>query len=692
MSFQAVSRKIGDKEITIETGKMAKLADGAVVVKCGKSAVLVTACMSKEIPQGIDFFPLTVNYIEKFYAAGKIPGGYIKREGKPSEKEILVSRLIDRPIRPLFPENFYNEVQVIATTLSADQIYSTDILGIIGASAALSVSSIPFLEPAGGVRIVYKDGNYIINPSLLEVDDSQLDLVVAGTRGGLTMVEGGAKEVEKEVLLKALELGQKYINEEIDLIEELVALVKQEKRPVEVPVPLLTDELKKEMKAFGIPLIKNVSTNPNKKERSENVKKAQKVILEKFAITKESESFGEAKKYLEELEIEVIREQIIKEGIRPDGRKTDEIRPISIELDILENVHGSALFTRGQTQSLGIVTLGSSSDVQYIDGLEDDEPRRFMLHYNFPPFCTGEVKKSTMTSRREIGHGHLAWRAIAGVLPDEKDFPYTIRLVSEVLESNGSSSMATVCSSSLSLMATGVPVKKQVAGIAMGLIWDKENSKYKVLSDIQGLEDHFGDMDFKVAGTKDGITAFQMDVKTIGLTKEMMKEALDQAWEGKEFILSKMNAVIEAPRGALSENAPKIKTLKIPETEIGSVIGGGGRVIKKIMAQTEVSISIEDDGKVMISSKDESKIARAVYIVEHIAHGFRKEETAEGTVTRIEDYGVFVELVPGQSALLHRSNFLKKVSPRDAFKIGDVVKVKVLDIDEKRRLAVVETN
>ncbi len=690
MSFISVSRQIGGKEIIIETGKMAKLADGAVVVKYGRNAVLVTACMSKEIPLGIDFFPLTVNYIQKFYAAGKIPGGYIKREGKPSEKEVLVSRLIDRPIRPLFPKNFYNEVQVIATTLSADQIYSTDILGIIGASAALSISSIPFLEPAGGVRIVYKDGEFIVNPSMIEVDNSQLDIVAAGTKSGLTMVEGGAKEVDKEILLKALEIAQKYINEEIELIEELVDKIKPVKIEFDESKTLLTEEMKSRIKEFGYPLIEQYSVNPDKKLRSKNISEAYESILKHFDINKDSDVYPEANKFLEELEIEIMRKGIIEKGIRPDGRKPDEIRQISIELDVLESVHGSALFTRGQTQSLGVVTLGSSSDVQYVDTLEEDEPKRFMLHYNFPPFSTGEVKKTLMTSRREIGHGHLAERAITVVLPDESVFPYTIRMVSEVLESNGSSSMATVCSSSLALMATGVPIKKPVAGIAMGLVWDKESGKYKVLSDIQGLEDHYGDMDFKVAGTDIGITAFQMDVKTIGLTGEIMKNALEQAWEGKQFILNKMNEAISSPRDSLSDNAPKIKTMIIPEKEIGSVIGGGGRTIKRIMAETEVNISIEDDGKVMISSKDLGQIDKAAYIIDRIVNGFKKGEVVIGTVIRIEDYGVFVDLAPGQSALLHRSNFIIKKNPRDAYKLGDKIKVKVLDMDEKRRLSVAE--
>lgn len=690
MAFVSVKKMIADKEFVIETGKMAKLADGAVLVKYGKNAVLVTACMSPEVPEGIDFFPLTVNYIEKFYAAGKIPGGYIKREGKQGEREILVSRLIDRPIRPLFPDNFYNEVQVIATTLSVDQIYPTDILGIIGASAALAVSPIPFLEPAGGVRIAYLNDKFIINPSLAEIEESIMDIVVAGTKGGITMVEGGAKEAPKEILLKALELAQQYINEEIDLIEELASKVGPVKIQLKEPEELLKSDQKKEIRDFAYGLIKQAATNADKKQRQLNVKAANDKTLEHFAISKENPVYKEAGKFLEDLEIEIIRSQIIEEGVRPDFRKVDEIRPITIELDILDNVHGSALFTRGQTQSLGIVTLGSASDVQYIDSVESDITKRFMLHYNFPPFSTGEVKKSLAPSRREVGHGHLAERAISAVIPPEKEFPYTIRMVSEVLESNGSSSMATVCSSSLALMATGVPVKKQVAGIAMGLIWNKESGKYKVLSDIQGLEDHYGDMDFKVAGTADGITGFQMDVKTIGLTKEIMTEALNQALNGQKFILDKMNSAIDKARDRISENAPKIKTKKIPENEIGSVIGSGGRIIKKIMADFSVDISIEDDGRVMVSSKSESSIEKTFNVIDHIVNGFAKGELVDGTVTRVEDYGVFVELVPGSTALLHKSNFTTKKNPREAFKIGDMVKVKVIDMDEKKRLSVSE--
>jgi polyribonucleotide nucleotidyltransferase len=690
MEFCSVTREIYGKKITLETGKMAKLADGAVVAKMDSNTVIVTACMSKNVPEGVDFFPLTVHYIEKFYASGKIPGGYFKREGKLSDREILISRLIDRPIRPLFPDGFYNEVQVIATALAANSVTSVDILGILGASAALSVSPIPFAEPAGGARIAYKNGEYIVNPTIKEIEESQMDIVVAGTRGGITMVEGGSKEVSKEILLKALDIGQEVINTICDMIDELVAMVKPQKIAVTPPVKFLDDALRSQLKEFAAPQFRDAAFNADKKARSAAVEAVVKAALEKFAITKEHLGLKEAKLFLEEVEIEVIRGRIVNEGIRPDFRKPDEIRKITVEVDVLENVHGSALFTRGQTQSLGIVTLGTSEDVQFIDSMEGEVNKRFMLHYNFPPFSTGEVKKSLAPSRREVGHGHLAERAVEAILPGEQEFPYTIRMVSEVLESNGSSSMATVCSSSLALMATGVPIKKAVAGIAMGLVWDKENNKYQVLSDIQGLEDHYGDMDFKVAGTKDGITGFQMDVKTIGLTREIMSIAINQALAGQAFILSKMNEIISEPRKELAPTAPKIKAIKIPETEIGLVIGSGGRVIKKLMADYGVSINIEDNGTVSICGKDNAVMDQLIEVINRIAYGFEKGQVVEGPVTRIEDYGIFVELCPGQNGLLHRSNIKGSPNPKEKYKMGERVQARILDINERKQIALID--
>ncbi len=690
---KVVSRKIGDHEVIIETGRMAKQADGAVLVKYAGNAILVTACMSPDAPEGADFFPLTVNYIEKFYAAGKIPGGYLKREGRPSDHATLVSRLIDRPIRPLFPKDFHNEVQIFATTFANDQTYESTLLGVIGASAACSISKLPFQEPAGGVRIVYVDGEYKVFPKLEEIERAELDIVVAGTKEGIIMVEGGAKEVPESMLQEAIDIAHEAIKQEIDLIQELVDMIKPVKYEVPVPESKLDESLKKQIWDFAVPLIKSVSLNPDKHERSANLKEKNTEIMEKFEITKEHEAYNEVKELLHDVEQDVVRNQILDEKKRADGRKPDEIRQIEIELDLFEATHGSALFTRGQTQSLGIVTLGTSSDVKYLDSLEAKESltKRFMLHYNFPPFSVGEVKRAGFVSRREIGHGHLAERAIEGVLPhDPEVFPYVIRMVSEVLESNGSSSMATVCSASLSLMAAGVPLKGAVAGIAMGLIWDKAQGKYQILSDIQGLEDHLGDMDFKVAGTKDGITAFQMDVKQIGITKEMMKEAMQQANAGRMHILSKMNEVITEHRPEVAPSAPKLKSMHIDPDTIGAVIGSGGKTIKRLMADYGVEIAVEDDGTVGVSSQDLDKIAEAMKMIGHIANGFAAGEEVEGVVVRLEDYGAFIELAPGMSGLLHVTGIPGRVTIKDMFKMGDVVKARVKPSNEPGKISLTQ--
>ncbi len=688
MSFHTVSKIIGGKEISIETGRMAKQANGAVLVTSGGSSVLCTACMSSDAPEGFDFFPLTVHYQEKFYASGKIPGGYIKRESRPSEHAVLTSRLIDRPIRPMFPKSFKNEVQVVATTLAFDRVNPNDVLGLIGSSAALAISDIPFLEAVGGARVIYKDGKYTVNPTTAEIENADLDIIAAGSREGMTMVEGGAKQLPEDIMLKALEVAQDAIIEVIDLIEELVKLVAPVKMEVVEPEKKLTAELASQIREKVYPLIKEANADADKHRRSANIKKVCTSVLEEMEITKEHEAYKEVKNLFGEIEQEIVRKQILEEGVRADGRKSDEIRQITIDLDVLKSVHGSALFTRGQTQSLGVITLGSTRDVQFIDTIDKKIEKRFMLHYNFPPFSVGEVKRMGAPGRREIGHGHLAERAISVILPSIDEFPYTIRMVSEVLESNGSSSMATVCSASLALMSTGVPIKTAVSGIAMGLIWDKEQGKYVILSDIQGLEDHEGDMDFKVTGSRDGITAFQMDVKTTGITREMMKEAMDQALKGRLYILDKMDAAIHDSRKALSESAPKIEMIRIPEESIGGVIGSGGKVIKKIMSQTGVEISIEDDGKTMISGENSEAVAEATSIIQHIANGFDKNEIAEGTVTRVEDYGIFVELIPGQTGLLHKSQMKEKKPPKELYKIGDKVKVKVLGIDERKRISI----
>jgi polyribonucleotide nucleotidyltransferase len=692
MAIVKVSKKIGEMDLILETGLMAKQADGSIIIKSGGNVLLVTACMSPDPMEGADFFPLTVMYQEKYYAAGKIPGGYIKREGKPSDNSVLISRLTDRPIRPLFPKGFFHELQVVANTLCSDMVTPPDTLSINGASAALAISKIPFLGPVGGSRVVYKDGNYIVNPKFDEIKDSQLDIVAASTREGVCMVEGGAKMVSEEVLLGALELAHNTNLEIIGLIEELVDKIKPVKFDYKPAEDLLTEEKKKQIFDIAYPAMKKVNSDADKLRRAANVKAAGKESLEKLEITKESPEYKEAKAYLEELEEKIVREQILGEGVRADGRKSTDIRNITIDLDILPGVHGSALFTRGQTQALGIITLGAVDNVQYIDTIEAEETvtKNFMLHYNFPSFSVGEVKRMGPPGRREIGHGRLAERAIESLLPTLTEFPYTIRMVSEVLESNGSSSMATVCSTSLAMMSAGIPIKAAVAGIAMGLVWDKSTGKYVILSDIQGLEDHHGDIDFKVAGTKDGITAFQMDVKTIGITRDIMSEALQQAKDGRMHILGIMDKAIDHSRETVSESAPKVKVLTIPQSEIGAVIGPGGKYIKKITELSETDISIEEDGQVMIYSKDASKLEFAADMVKKLAFGLSVGDEMEGTVVRIEDYGIFVELAPGQSALLHKSRMTQRGNPRDIFKMGDVLKVKVDSIDEKKRLSLTQ--
>jgi polyribonucleotide nucleotidyltransferase len=693
MELTTVKKQFGDHELIIETGKMAKQADGSVVLKYAGNVMLVTACMSDEPLENPSFFPLTVNYNEKYYAAGKIPGGYLKRESKPSDEATLIARMIDRPIRPLFPKNFFNEIQIVPTTLSADMEYSVmGVLGIVGASAALSISRIPVIEAIGGVRVIYLDGIYKANPKLSEIEKSSLDIMVAGTREGITMVEGGAREVPEEVLIGALEYAHKFIIESIELIEELTSIIKPEKYVVEEATPLLDEETARKIREYAFPLIKQHNLDADKKRRSNNIKEAGKQALENCGIDKENEAYGEAKQLLEDLETEIVRSQIIDEGVRADGRDHKTIRDITIDLDLYENLHGSALFTRGQTQSLGIVTLGTVKDVKYIDGIEtkETETSNFMLHYNFPSFSVGEVRRMGPPGRREIGHGYLAKRAIDGLLPSEDDFPYTIRMVSEVLESNGSSSMASVCSASLAMMAAGVPITAHVAGIAMGMVWDKEKGKYVVLSDIQGLEDHLGDMDFKVAGTEKGITAFQMDVKTMGITREIMETALNQAREGRLHILSIMDKAISKARPEVAPSAPKIKLINVPEDGIGLVIGAGGKVIRRIMATTGVDISIEDDGRTLVSSTNVEMLDKAIDIIRHIVYGFDKNEEIDGVVTRIEDYGAFVELVPGATGLLHRSRMKERIPVKDKYKIGDVVRVRYEGMDDKKRIVISE--
>lgn len=688
---KTVSRKIGEQEIILETGKLARQAGGSVLVRYAGNAMLVTACASPEPIEG-DFFPLTVHFQEKFYAVGRIPGGFFRREAKPSDNATLMARQIDRPIRPLFPKGFRNEVQIIATLLSSDMTYTTEAMGIIGAVAALAISPIPLDELAGGVKIIWSpDFGYKINPSLADIESSHLDLLVGGTKEGICMVEGGGSEVSEDIILEALRLAHEAILEEISMIEELTALINPQKMEIiEVP-SFFSDTRLSEIRAFAYDKIKAVSNDNDKNRRSANIKAVFQEVSEHFGIDKDHEACKELKNIFEDVEVEIIRHQIVVEKSRTDGRKLTEIRPIEIELDVFPGLHGSALFTRGQTQSLGIVTLGMPKDEMLIDSVESSQvfTKRFMLHYNFPPFSVGEVKRLGGLSRREIGHGHLAERALIPVLPAYEKFPYTIRFVSEITESNGSSSMASVCSGSLAMMASGVPLKSAVAGIAMGLVWDKKTNNYTVLSDIQGLEDHHGDMDFKVAGTRDGITAIQMDLKTAGLPADIMKIALSQAKEGRMHILDIMEKSIAKPRFEVSESAPKLFKVSINPEQIGNVIGSGGRVIKKIMSDFGTEINIEDNGDVVISAQNLSNIHATADMIRKLTEGFKEDEEITGLVTRKEAFGVFVEVLPGIQALLHTS---KMKDNKDNIQIGEKITVFFKNVDEKKRINVYQIN
>lgn len=685
------SKEIGGKKIIVETGELAKQSDASVLVRYGDVVVLSTVNYGAEV-EGVDFVPLTVNFVERFYASGKIPGGFLKREGKSSDKEILVSRLIDRPIRPLFPRGFKNEVQVITMVLSADQINPVDIVSIFASSVALMISSLPFRGPVGGVRVGYINGEYILNPTFSQLNESLLDVVVAGTERGITMIEGGAKGVNEEEMYGALEFANRYILELVEFQKEIANAVGKEKIQIqerELPKEVLDIiwKYEKEMKAAM-----NVQ---DKKAREGNmnaiVESIKSEIVQTLGEEKLSEiNWNDVKFHIEEMERDILRRQVLEEGIRIDGRKPRELRPIWCEVGILPRTHGSAIFTRGQTQSLGITTLGSASDVQFIDDIEEEGFKRFMLHYNFPPFSTGEVKKLGPVSRREIGHGHLAERAIEAVLPSEEEFPYTIRVVSEILESNGSSSMATVCSSSLALVDAGVPIKELVAGIALGIVLDEKTGKYDLIVDIQGLEDKFGDMDFKVAGTRDKITAFQMDLKIEGLPIKILKEALYVAKEARNQILDIMEEKIRGREFKLSEHAPRIKFIKTEPEKLADVIGPGGRVIKKIIQDTNVKIDISPEGKITISAKPgEGDIEKAYNTIMTIIEGVKVGDIITGQITRIEDYGVFVEVMPGKEGMIHISKlFRSRVRDiRDYLSVGDTITAKVISIDNLGRIA-----
>ncbi len=673
----------GGKVISFETGKLAKQAHGSVVVRSGDNTVLATATANPDPREGIDFFPLTVDYREYTYAGGRIPGGFIKREGRPSEREILTSRQIDRPVRPLFAEGFKCETQVIAFVLSADNENDPDVLGINGASAALTISDIPFLGPIGAVRVGLVDGAFVINPTYPEMRESLLNIMVVGTAEGIVMIESGAKEVKEETVVDAIEFGHNEIKKICAAINDLRAKAGKPKRTVTPPEfdQAYFDDLKKRV---GSDLSDRLDTEKHPKAESQNLVKELKKSLQ--AAIPEDDKVGQAKlkTYYEHLRERVFREEVLAKKRRPDGRAFDKVRDIWVEVGVLPRTHGSAVFTRGETQALVTTTLGTTDDRQRLETFEGEAKKRFLLHYNFPPFSVGEVQFLRGAGRREIGHGALAERALFAVLPSEEDWPYTMRVVSDILESNGSSSMASVCGASLSLMDAGVPLKSPVAGVAMGLV--KEGDDYAILTDIAGAEDHYGDMDFKVAGTKDGITALQMDIKVGGITAQIMREALAQAKAGRLHILERMSDGITGPREKVSSFAPRIYTLQIPVDKIRDVIGPGGKMIRSIIEQTGVKIDVEDTGKINVASNDEAAANKALEIIRNLTATAEIGKTYLGTVTRLADFGAFVEIIPGTDGLLHISEVaehrIKDV--RDELKEGDQVLVKVLAVEGNR--------
>ncbi len=677
-------KEFGGKKLTLSTGKFAKQADGAVMARYGDTVVLATVVLAKEGRDGVDYLPLTVDYEERMYASGKIKGSrFVKREGRPSEEAILTSRLIDRPLRPLLDENIRQDLQVIVTTLSYDGENDPDVVGIIAASSALSISKVPFRGPVGGVRVGRLDGKFVVNPTAEQITKSDLDLVVAGTKENVVMIEAGAKLVADEDMLEAIKFGHANIKDAIELQEQLVKECAKEKVTFE---PIANEEVKKIVEEVVSARISEVLAIKEKTPRyalkDELLKLCQEKTKEKFP----EESFGAiVAKYFEEILATEVRKNILEKGVRIDGRKLDEVRPITVEVGILPRTHGTGLFRRGETQVMTVTTLGAPSDEQTIDGMEEEYKKRYMHHYNFPPFSVGEAGRVKGPSRRDIGHGALAERALEPVLPSKDEFPYTLRLVSEVLEANGSTSMASTCGSSLSLMDAGVPIKSQIAGIAMGLVMG-ENGKYEILTDIQGEEDHLGDMDFKVTGNAGAVTAMQMDIKVDGITFDVMKEALERAKEGRTFILGKMNDVIKEPKTSLSPFAPKIITIKINPEKIAEVIGSGGKIINKIIETTGVdSIDIEEDGTVFISGGGNSKADEAVKTIRNIARDPEIGEMLHGKVTRIMDFGALVEMWPGREGMVHISELAPYRVNRveDIIKEGDEVDVIVKDYDSE---------
>jgi len=675
--------KVGDTTITIETGRIAKQAQGSVLMTCGDTVVLVTTCGTQEPRPGIDFLPMSVDFVEKTYAAGKIPGGFFKREGRLRDAEILISRLIDRPCRPLFPDGYRNEVQIICTVMSVDKVHYADVLGMIGTSAALHISPLPWAGPIAATRVGRVDGKLIANPTYEQVAASDMDILVSASKDAIVMVEGECDEISEDDFAEAVFFGKDSVQDVIELQEKLREAVGQEKWSHTPHVR--ADGIDERVKAVALDGIKTACNTLEKHERYGKLKVVKKATVAELA-GEFPDNEGDIKGAYEELKYNTMREQVVYDKRRVDGRDSSTVRPIAIEVGMLPRTHGSTLFTRGETQAIATCTLGTARDEQRIDNLIEEEWKRFLLHYNFPPFSVGEARPLRGTSRREVGHGNLAERALKGMLPSKEDFPYTIRIVSEITESNGSSSMASVCGGAMAMMDAGVPIKKPVAGIAMGLIQiDKD---YAVLTDILGDEDHLGDMDFKVCGTADGITAIQMDIKIAGLTREVVEKALTQAKDARMHVLDKMNEVLNAPREELSKHAPRITTVKVKPDQIRSVIGPGGKMIKAIVDQTGASIDIADDGTVSIASADQESVEKAIGIIKNLTMEPEVGETYKAKVVRVEAYGCFLEFAPGKDGLLHISEFdWEHVSNvEDVMKLGDEVQVKITEVDRDGRV------
>ncbi|MCZ6878634.1 MAG: polyribonucleotide nucleotidyltransferase [Acidobacteria bacterium] len=680
---ETVSLSLGERELSMEIGKLAKQADGAVLLRSGETAVLVTACSENDPREGLSFFPLTCDYRENTYAAGKIPGGFFKREGRPTEKEILTCRLIDRPLRPLFPDNFRCETQIIAMVLSAEPEFNPDVLAINGASAALYLSDIPFHNPIGAVRVGLVDNQFLLNPTYPQLETSALNMIVAGTEEAIVMVEATGRQVKEEKVVEALDFAHQAIRQIIDKIKELATRLDIKKRTFE---PVTFDpELERLVEEAATEKILDALGTPDKRASERKMKTYRKEIVETLAADDE-EKRGNVSAIFEQVKEKIFRRELLEKKKRPDGRAFNQIRDISGEVSLLPRAHGSAIFTRGETQALVTVTLGTGEDVQRLDDLTGESSKSFMLHYNFPPFSVGEVAFLRGPSRRSIGHGVLAERAISTVLPDESIFPYTIRVVSDILESNGSSSMATVCGAILALQDAGVPILSPIAGVAMGLV--KGGDTHAILSDIAGFEDHYGDMDFKVAGTAEGITALQMDIKTTGVTAEILAQTLEQAREGRLHILEKMAQIISEPRSTISPFAPRITTMNIPISKIGEVIGPGGKMIRSIIEETGVKIDIEDDGTIKIASTDGESTEKAIEIIKGLTATAEIGKNYLGKVKKVVDFGAFIEILPRTEGLLHISevadHHIRDI--RTEIRLGDKILVKVLNIDDQNKI------